>query len=360
MRTQRVASVSALAALTLALAACASPDVESGPATTQSVDPTPSRSAAPAPPDDPMPDVVWPLTGVDAEGADPADLERAALSIKIENTPQARPQSNLQYADIVFEEQVEYGISRFVAVFQSDIPETVGPIRSMRPMDKNIMGSMGGPLIFSGAQRGFINDAASSGQQLIAQDTGGYGFFRVNTKPAPHNLHGTMADFYEQTDATAPATQFTYAYPPDESNVVEEGTTTTAIDINASPRMQPGWEWNAGDGVWERTESGSAHVTADGTQLYASNIVVLWTDLRNNSSGGGSAVPETIVVTDEGTGYVAVGDKYIPITWSKAGQFDPYILETESGEAVELTPGKTWVELVPQSGGAGKGTVSFS
>ncbi len=307
-----------------------------------------------------MPEVVWPLTGVDATDADPADVGRAALSIKIENSSNARPQSNLQYADLVFEEQVEYGISRLVAVYQSDIPETVGPIRSMRPMDKNIMGSMGGPLIFSGAQRGFINDAAASGQDLIAQDVGGYGFFRVSTKPAPHNLHGTMADFYEQTDATAPDTQFTYVYPPETSNVAEEGTAVSSIDIDMSPRMQPGWEWDAGDGVWLRTEAGSPHVTADGTQLYATNVVVLWTDLRSNSSGGGSSVPETIVVTDSGTGYVAVEDSYIPITWSKAGQFDPYVLTTEAGDPVELVPGKTWVELVPQSGGAGKGSVDFS
>ncbi|WP_297081662.1 DUF3048 domain-containing protein [uncultured Demequina sp.] len=363
MRLQRLTTASALAVTAaLVLAACgSSPEVDSGPATTA----TPSasaaeRSAAPAAPDDPVPDTVWPLTGVDAEGADQDALDRPALSIKIENSADARPQSNLQYADIVFEEQVEYGISRLVAIYHSDTPETVGPIRSMRPMDKNIMGSMEGPLIFSGAQRGFINDAARSGQQLIAQDTGGYGFFRVSTKPAPHNLHGTLEDFFSQTDASAPPQQFTYAYPSEDSNVVAEGTTATSIDINASPRMQPSWEWDSSAGAWMRSEGGSAHVTADGTQLSAQNVVVLWVDVRSNSSGGGSSVPETIVVTDSGTGYVAAGDSYIPITWSKAGQFDPYVLETEGGETVELIPGQTWVELIPQSGGAGKGTVTIS
>lgn len=363
MRITRLAPASALAvAAALTLAACASsPEVESGPATTA----TPSasaveRSTVPSPPADPIPETVWPLTGIDAEGADQAALDRPALSIKIENSADARPQSNLQYADIVFEEQVEYGISRLVAIYHSDTPETVGPIRSMRPMDKNIMGSFEGPLIFSGAQRGFINDARNSGQELIAQDTGGYGFFRVSGKRAPHNLHGTLDDFFAQTDASAPPQQFTYAYPAEESNVVAEGTTATSIDISASPRMQPSWDWSASDGTWLRSEGGSPHVTADGTQLYADNVVVLWVNLRSNSSGGGSAVPETIVVTDSGTGYVAAGDSYIPITWSKAGQFDPYVLKTESGETVELIPGQTWVELIPQSGGAGKGTVTIS
>lgn len=359
MRTQRLASVSALAAVAVVLTACSSsPDVESDPATTMSIEPTATRSAAPPPPEDPVPDVVWPLTGVDATDADQELLDRPALSIKIENSSDARPQSNLQYADIVFEEQVEYGISRLVAIFHSDVPDTVGPIRSMRPMDRNIMGSMDGPLIFSGAQRGFINAAASSGQELIAQDTGGYGFFRTSNKPAPHNLHGRTADFFAQTDAGPAPQQFTYAYPSEDSNVVTEGTATTSIDINASPRMRPSWDWD-GD-AWMRSEGGSPHVTDDGTQLSATNVVVLWVDIRGNNSGGGSTVPETIVVVDEGTGWVAAEDTYIPITWSKAGQFDPYVLETESGEPVELVPGKTWVELVPQSGGAGKGTVTFS
>lgn len=362
MKSQRLASVSALAAaVAVALTACASsPEVESGPATTASIEPSAERSAAPAPPDDPRPDVIWPLTGLDAEGADQAELDRPALSIKIENTQDARPQKNLEHADIVFEEQVEYGISRLVAVFHSQAPETVGPIRSMRPMDKNIMGSLEGPLVFSGAQRGFINDAASSGQALIAEDTGGYGFFRVSDKAAPHNLHGTIADFYAQTDAPPPPQQFEYAYPAEDSNVIEEGTTVTSIDINASPRMQPEWDWDDSEGAWMRSEAGTPHTTADGAQLSATNVVVLWVDIRQNGSGGGSSVPETIVVTDSGTGYVAAGDSSIPITWSKAGQFDPYILETESGETVELIPGNTWVELIPQSGGAGKGTVEIS
>ncbi|WP_061961043.1 DUF3048 domain-containing protein [Demequina flava] len=349
MMTRRFAPFAAAAGVVL-LAACSS-DVEEGPATTASASTSPvERSAVPPPPADATPESVWPLTGVDAEGADEEALAGPALSIKIENSVDSRPQSNLQYADIVFEEQVEYGISRLVAVFQSDIPETVGPIRSMRPMDKNIMGSMEGPLVFSGAQGGFISDARSSGQELIAEDTGGYGFFRTSDKPAPHNLHGTMADFLAQTDADAPPQQFTYAYPAEESNVVEEGTSVASIDIVASPRMQPSWEWDGDADAWMRSESGSPHVMSDGTQLSASNVVVLFVDIQPNSSGGGSTVPETIVITDEGTGIVAAGDSYVDVTWSKAGQFDPYVIETPAGETAELIPGNTWVELIPESG----------
>lgn len=364
MRAQRVASTIALAiAGAMVLAACASGEVVEPPASTQSVAaPSPTRSGAPAPPADPRPEVIWPLTGADATGADQGDLDRPALSIKIENSSDSRPQSNLDAADIVFEEQVEYGISRLVAVYHSDTPETVGPIRSMRPMDKNIIGSFEGPLVFSGAQRRFINDAAQSGTKLLAEDVGSYGFFRSSGKPAPHNLHGTLEDFYAQAgDMPAPPQQFEYAYPAEFSNVVTDGTPVTEIDVRMSARSQPSWSWNAGDGVWERSESGSPHVTSEGERISATNVIVLWADLRETgATSQGSSVPETIVVTNEGTGFAASGDSYIPITWSKASQSDPYILETEDGDPVTFMPGKTWVQLVPQSGGTGRGSVDFS
>ncbi|WP_062077005.1 DUF3048 domain-containing protein [Demequina globuliformis] len=358
MKTRRIVPVAAAAAGALLLAACSS-NVEEAPATTASASaPSVSRSAVPSPPENPAPDTVWPLTGVDAEGADEALLANPALSIKIENSAAARPQQNLVNADVVFEEYVESGISRLVAIYQSDIPETVGNIRSMRPMDKNIMGSFEGPLIFSGAQGRFINDTVSSGQEVIVDDRGDAGFYRSSARPAPHNLYGTTADFLAQTDAEAPPQQFEYAYPVEESNVVTGGTTASEIDIYMSRYSAPSWEWD-GD-VWQRFEGGSPHVQDDDTQLYADNVVVLRVDVENTSSSGGSSVPETMVAGREGTGYAAVGDSYIEISWSKAGQYDPFVLTTADGDDVQLKPGKTWVELVPQSGVSDNPTVEIS
>ena len=84
--------------------------------------------------------MVFPLTGLDSTGASETVVKQPVLSVKIENTVDARPQTNLEFADVVFEENVEYGISRLIALYQSNYPKEVGPIRSMRPMDRNIMG----------------------------------------------------------------------------------------------------------------------------------------------------------------------------------------------------------------------------
>src|SRR3712207_2257043 len=95
-------------------------------------------TAAPVPP----PAVLWPLTGVESE--EDADVDRPALAVKIENSVQARPQTGLGDADVVWEEVVEGGIARYVAVYHSSFPEQVGPVRSVRPMDAAIAAPLRG------------------------------------------------------------------------------------------------------------------------------------------------------------------------------------------------------------------------
>lgn len=303
---------------------------------------------------------MWPLSGADATGLASEQLNHPAIAIKIENSSSARPQSNLYRADIVYEEYVEYGISRLVAVYHSDLPETVGPIRSMRPMDKNIAGQYLGPLVFSGAQGRFITDARNSGQKLIAQDIGSYGFFRVNTKPAPHNLHGTLTDFLEQSEGlVAPAPPWEYAYPEEFATAQLEGSPVAVVDIYMSGRAQPEWRWDAAQELWMRFENTDAHVDANGTQISATNIVVLWVDVKYTSRTGGSSVPETIMITDGNPGYLVSGDKVIEIIWSKSSRTGAIQIVTLAGEPVSLMPGQTWVELVPRSGVGHNTSVEF-
>ncbi|WP_062313903.1 DUF3048 domain-containing protein [Demequina rhizosphaerae] len=351
MTSTRIAGTLAAAIAAMTLAAC-SPASESGPTTTVSIASSPEVSAVALPPapEDPVPSIAWPLTGLDASDATTAELSRPALSIKIENSAAARPQENLDKADVVFEEYVEAGISRLIAVYQSDMPESVGPIRSMRPMDRNIMGSVGGPLIFSGAQPRFVSATLSSGQDIITQDVGDYGFFRTTDKSAPHNLHGYLASFLEQTDADAPERQWEIAYPASEATAQLEGTKATEIDIYMSGYSQPSWTWDRTDQVWKRYESGVKHVTTDGTQLSATNVVMLWVTVQYTSSDGGSSVPETLVAGRSGEGYVVTGNRTIPIEWSKKGQYDPFVLTTKDGDDVALAAGQTWFELIPNAG----------
>lgn len=360
-RATRLGGVALVIATALVAVACA-PATVTGPNTTVTSEPTYSRGPAPTPPPDPRPGVVWPLTGLDAGEASELQRERPALSIKIENTEAARPQTNLELADVVFEEYVEYGISRLIAVYQSNYPESVGPIRSMRPMDRHIMSQFGGPIVFSGAQRRFIVAAQESGLVTIAEDVGSYGFFRAAGKPAPHNLHGYLEDFQEQSrGATAPDPQWAFAYPSEFASATMDGKATSDIRIRMSSYAQPHWKWDADSGLWLRYERDVPHKVASGDQLSATNVVMLWVTVRYTSSiPGGMSVPETLVSRESGSGYIATGGKYLPIKWSKDGQFDPFVFTTKEGDAVEFAPGQTWVELVPNEGVGHATGIEFS
>src|SRR5690625_7323483 len=84
------------------------------------------------------------------------------MSVKVENSAAARPQTGLHSADIVYEEMIEGGQTRFLALFHSQVPEEIGPIRSLRPMDVPLATPYGGQLIFSGVQLAFLDLALSS------------------------------------------------------------------------------------------------------------------------------------------------------------------------------------------------------
>lgn len=335
-----------VAVTAMAIAACAPQEIT--PATvTVTPDPTPLRSPAASPPPDPIPAVAWPLTGLDATEADPAALARPSIAVKIPNdTAHSRPQKNLEYADIVFEQYVEGGVPRLVAVFHSNQPEEVGPVRSMREMDPNIVGSFGGPLVFSGANPYVMSVARNSGQLLIAEDVGSKGFFRTKDRRAPYNLHVRFADVLAQApDAVAPPTQFSYAYPAELATAVAAGTASTHISLRLSGHGEPKWDWDEASQTWLRSEFSDPHMTVDGNRISASNVLVLF--VRINMSHG---LPVSQMIVENSPGYVASGGHYIPILWTKTERTGAYILTTEAGEPVTLAPGQTWIELIPNAG----------
>jgi len=336
------------AAVALLVAACAPAEVTPPAVTITELPPT-VRASAPPPPEDPVPTIAWPLTGLDASAASADAMALPALAIKIPNDSKARPQTNLEFADIVFEQYVEAGIPRLIGVFHSQIPDTVGPIRSMREMDANIVGSLGGPLVFSGANPLVMNYAKGTGQKLIAEDLGSKGFFRTKDKPAPYNLHLTTATILEQAAGmSAPAAQFGYAYPAELATAATLGQDVSHIDLRFSSYGEPGWDWDAASGTFLRSEFGEPDVTAAGTRLAATNVVVLHVTVTMHWE-----LPVSQMIVSNAPGYVATGGKYIPILWSKADRTSGYVLTTVDGEPVQLAAGQTWVELVPNAGVSG-------
>jgi len=309
----------------------------------------PHKAAAP----DPVVPATWPLTGVAGEV-----VNRPALAVKIENTHTARPQSGLEQADVVWETIVEFDVSRLVAVWQSQVPEEVGPVRSVRPMDPDIVAPLNGLLTFSGGQPGILALVEASPTQVISHDAGAPGLYRVSARSAPHNVYANPTELWAQADAghqASPAEQFAIARSPERATAVVAGTPATTLAFDLSSQSSPTWTWNGT--VWERSEGTTPATAASGARLSATNVVSITADHPGTGFGAqnGAVVP-TYTLIGSGEGTLATGGKTIPVRWQKDSQTAPMQLFTADGAPAQLAPGNTWVELVP----AGTGSLSIS
>ncbi|MGZ4509250.1 MAG: DUF3048 domain-containing protein [Blastococcus sp.] len=309
--------------------------------------PAPTTSAAPPPP----PPARWPLTGV-LMGA---PVDRPAIAVKIENSIDARPQTGLSSADMVWEEVVEGGITRYLAVYHSALPPVIGPVRSVRPMDPSIAGPLHGLFAFSGGQPPFPAAVAAAGLQVLSMDNGAAGFYRVNARRAPHNVYASLAVFLRQADANhrhSPPPQFAFAGTGEQPTAVVSGAPATRLNLTLSGIGHPVWTWSQPDGAWLRSEGATPAVEANGHRLHATNVVVLRVDVVNTRyiDPAGNPVPETRLI-GAGAALVASAGHTVAATWSKSAVGATLALTGADHLPIKLAPGTTWIELVPNGTG---------
>lgn len=283
----------------------------------------------------PMPTVasgVAPLTGLPSSRSG-----TSAIVVKIDNSPKARPQAGLEVADVVIEQEVEGGITRFAAIFQSSAPERIGPVRSARSTDISFLSSLGRPgLVYSGANEVF--DTLIVRQERVrnysANRFGGY--WRDNNRSAPSNLYTSMSQF--STQATAPPAWFHFG-----ALVVERGIETSSF-VARFPATSITWTWN---GVaWSRAQDGRNHTSESGAVLEATNVVVAQVVVVDSGlkDPTGAIVPE-FVWAGEGPVAVFTNGHRIDGRWIRPTLGDPAVLVDVNNEVIELAPGSTWVEL---------------
>jgi hypothetical protein len=328
--------VAAALALAVAITGC-SPE---GPPVPM---PTPTPSYTPSY-ETPAPTVIAPLTGeVIAAGT----ALNPSLAAKIDNHIAARPQVGLERTDIVFEELVEGGLTRYVAIWQSDVPDEIGPVRSIRPMDPDIVSAFGGIICYSGGQQRFVAlmQAAPVFNAIHGQKATADTFYRTNTKPAPHNVLVKAAVVVsEHPDLPAPAQQFAFALDAAASTAAKEGAPTSALNLVFSKATAPSWVWDSSRQQFLRFQLGVADFDSNGTQLGATNVIVLRVGVEVSQS-----IPKTQLLAS-GEAWVSSGGSTIHATWSKSAPTSPIVLTDDQGVTVRLAPGNTWIELVPTAG----------
>ena len=280
-----------------------------------------------------------PLTG-EVVGSEEDKVDKAALVVKIDNAPGARRNhTGLAVADIVFEEIVEGSITRFAAIFHTEGSNPVGPIRSGRTQDINLLTSFNAPLFaWSGGNAAVTAAIANSSlTDLNAQRTPGY--YR-GPGTAPHNLYSDTDTLWALTPPDHPGPpiqQYTYLRP-DETF---EGDPVTHVDVQMRG-IPVDWDWNAELGVFERSQAGGPHTDKTHGRIGATNVVVIGTDY--NPSPADARSPEATTV-GSGPVFVFSDGKFVAGRWKRSNPVFPLEFVDDEGVPIALRPGNTWIEL---------------
>lgn len=334
MRSVFVASAS-VSILAVSLVGCATEATEVMPV------PTPEFSSTfvPAPAV-----VIAPLSG-EIVGEDFA--AHSSIAAKIDNHPAARPQVGLESTDIVFEELVEGGLTRYLAVWHSTVPAELGPVRSIRPMDPDIVSPFGGIIAYSGGQDRFVRlmKAAPVYNAIHGQRDTADTFFRSKGRPGPHDVLVRAQQVVAQhPDIAPPPQQFAFSLDVASATATKEGSPTSEISIVIGAASKPSWSWRPDQLAWARSQGGVADMDSSGAQLTATNVVALRVPVTF-----GGYIPKTELI-GSGEAWISTGGATIPAVWSKASATSPIVLTDTNGVVVRLAPGNTWVELIPLSG----------
>lgn len=340
MHLVRSAAVLAIA-IALPLAGCggsSKPKAVASPTPTPSA--TPTVSASPA--------AVYPLTGLPVTS--PARAGRPALSVKIDNIGPALPQAGLNRADIVTDILVEGGLTRLMATFQSQDASSIGPIRSARPVDADLLHELGGGIFaYSGADpREIAPSKQHSGALLVSNDADQRWFHRDQSRAAPHNVFSSTGTLYKAATvllrhALKAAPQlFEYSQTPPAG-----ARAATSVRLPFSNISSAAWTWTGSQYV--RTQNGSPDRLSDGSRVSTTNVVILSVAWRRTSiiDDAGNADP-FVIVTGSGKAFVMRDGKLITGRWVRPSYRVPVRLLDASGHVIPLKPGRTWLELQPR------------
>lgn len=290
-----------------------------------------------------------PLNGL--EVVDPEMLERRIVAVKIDNHPNARPQSGLPEADLIYELLVEGGLTRFIAVYHHSDAEYLGPIRSLRPTDPTLVTYMDGPLQISGGQDWIVGLARSRGLKIIGDDR--VSTFRTGARRSPHNLYGNTLRMRSTADRRgwsdeAPEPIFTFGEP---TPALLPAKTVT---LDWSDRPEVVWQWDESSQSYLRFNRTASHdwLSVDGerSQIQVNTLLVLTARKYTASPRGeGSSVP-ALDTLGTGTAHLFFDGAVLQGTWERESYDDPFSLKLRMGGEMVVPAGRLWISIFPSTG----------
>jgi len=280
-----------------------------------------------------------PLTGL----ADPTRVtsRRPAVTVKIDNTYEAHPQYGIRQADVVYEEIVEGGITRLAAVFNSAAPARVGPVRSVRRTDREVVYPLGGIFVFSGGAQYAIDSIKTAPVKLFSEANSGAMMYRASNRPPPHNLFANVSLFIRQGGRPRPPRAlFTYS-----RSAPRFSTRVRSFTVGFASGYATSYAWDTKTASWDRSIFGALDRDATGRRVSPQNVIVMYVHYL----GGVGVEGAQAQLLGSGVAQVFTKHSVVRARWSRGSLRQPIVYKNRRGQVIALTSGRTWVELLDVS-----------
>lgn len=289
-----------------------------------------------------------PITGMPL--SDPESQHRRALAVKVENTPQARPQSGLSSAELVFEELVEGMITRFTAVFLDGEVGEVGPVRSARPTDADLLLHFRPLLATSGASPTAESYIKKSGLDYVTELDEPSCFWRARDRRAPHNLYTSTSLLREYLESKGKGgfqwaeDLFTFGEPASKMKAGE-------INVQYPASYSVTYRYDASSGTYLRFQGGEPHVDRlTGKQIAPHTVIILYAVMEDRGVRDmtGELSPDAIT-TGSYHATIFTGGTVTHGRWERSKLEERFRFYDFEGNELSIRPGRVWIHVLPMS-----------
>jgi hypothetical protein len=288
-----------------------------------------------------------PLTG--NEVANEAATKQAATAVMIENSPEARPQSGLKAAGVVFEAVAEGGITRFLALYQQEKPGLIGPVRSLRPYYVDWLVPFQPSVAHVGGSKFALDEIRNGSYRDIDQFFNAGTYWRARDRYAPHNVYTN----FERLDALNKSKNYTESSvaPFDRKDTTpSQAPSATQISIGISgPLYNSAYSYDPATKLYLRSQAGAPHTDREAGQITPSVVVAMFVTMSRVMEDG---YREQIQTIGNGRAVIFQDGVATETTWHKASKTAQLTFTDAAGKPVQLNRGQTWISAVPNGSGS--------
>jgi hypothetical protein len=306
-------------------------------------------TAAPLPPKPtptptPTPTTHHPTQLLDPFTGEPVKTLGRVLAVKIDNIVTARPQTGLQAADLVYVIPVEGGLSRFMAVYSSHIPPVIGPVRSARQSDLDILRQFGRPAFaWSGATPHLVPFVERAPLvDLYALKVGGY--YRVGYRVAPENLYANPRTLLREAPNASKARDIGFRFGP----LPAGGRVTQSMTVRY-PATSFTFRWSARAGRWLVSMDGAPGEAAEGGQLGGKTVIIQYTRIATSRFEEYGGRPPYAISTGSGTAVILRNGRAFTVRWSRPNLNSGTTFTLPDGKRMLFAPGQVWIMYAPDN-----------